>query len=651
MVRVRLVLFPADRRAGAGFSGYRLFSIYDGVQGSMRRRYSFLLASCVAILALSGCSWWNGLTMRSQSPEDDEAVPEEPNVRLVSDFASATGMQQTRIEAVGLVTGLHGTGSDPMPSPERAALLEEMQKRNVVNPNSVLASGNVSLVFVRGLLRPGIQKGDRFDVEVRIPSQSETTSLRGGYLLESRLAETAILGNQLRSGDLLALAKGPVMVDPSADPQKDRIAGGRGKILGGGVALKSRPLGLVLAPEHKDVRNSSRIANAVNRRFHNFESGVKEGMAKAINDEYIELKVHPRYKDNIARYIQVIRALPIAESGPDRTKRIVAIERRLLDPATSAEAAMQLEALGPDGVPPLLKAIKSKDSEVRFYAAEALAYLDRREAAEPLGQIARDQPAFRVFALTALSTMQEFAAGDQLRDLLSAPSAETRYGAFRSLWTMNDKNPLVKGELLGGEFRYHVLDVPGQPMIHVTRNRLAEIVIFGPEQRFLTPLALNAGNEIMVTSQGGDQITISKYSIAQGDEKRSVSTRVDDVIRAVVELGGTYPDVVQTLQEAKNAGALPSRFEVDALPEAGREYDRVADDETASDAKGGKAEEQTVKAKPASPAPDLFYHKGNSGDSLDGGREKKSDNEAAEDSDSSEESKPKKGFFAKMFGR
>ncbi len=226
----------------------------------------------------------------------------------------------------------------------------------------------------------------------------------------------------------------------------------------------------------------------------------------------------------------------------------------------SAEAALQLEALGPDGVEMLLKGIKSKDPEVRFYSAEALAYLDRREAAEPLGQIARDQPAFRVFALTALSAMQDFAAADQLRDLLSAPSAETRYGAFRSLWTMNNNDPLVKGELLGGDFRYHVLDVGGQPMIHVTRNRIAEVVLFGPRQEFLTPLAVNAGNDIMVTSQGGDQITVSKFSVTDGDQKRTVSTRVDEVIRAVVELGGAYPDVVQALQEAKDCGALASRF-------------------------------------------------------------------------------------------
>ena len=33
---------------------------------------------------------------------------------------------------------------------------------------------------------------------------------------------------------------------------------------------------------------------------------------------------------------------------------------------------------------------------------------------------------------------------------------------------------------------------------------------------------------------------------------------------AVVDLGGDYPDVVQLLQQAKQSGALPSRFRVNA---------------------------------------------------------------------------------------
>ena len=75
------------------------------------------------------------------------------------------------------------------------------------------------------------------------------------------------------------------MVDPTADPKKDRILVCRGRILGGGVALKSRPLGLVLTPDHQNVMNSSRVANAVNKRFHTFQNGIKTGVAKAKTDE------------------------------------------------------------------------------------------------------------------------------------------------------------------------------------------------------------------------------------------------------------------------------------------------------------------------------------------------------------------------------
>jgi flagellar basal body P-ring protein FlgI len=622
----------------------------------MKRQYRLRLALGILFTGLSiglaGCSWWNNLTMRSQSPED--TTPEAPKTPLIGDYASATGMQQTRIEAIGLVVGLHGTGSDPIPGEERNKLLDEMRKRDVADPEGILRSGNASLVMVQGFLRPGVQGGDHFDVEVRVPTSGETTSLRGGYLLETRLTETAFLGNQLRTGDVLAVAKGPVMVDPSANSKKDHITGCRGRILGGGTLqkLKSRPLALVLSPDHKGVHNSSRIATAVNRRFHTFREGTKECMAKALTDEYIELKLHPRYKDNVARYVQVVRALAISETAPERSKRIATIQARLMNPDTSAESAMQLEAIGTEGVEPLLKGLKSGDAEVRFYAAEALAYLDRREAAEPLGQIAREQPAFRVFALTALSALQDFAAADQLRALLSAPSAETRYGAFRSLWAMNPNDPQVKGEILGNHFHYHVLDVPGQPMIHVTRSRLAEVVMFGAGQQFATPLAINAGNEIMITSQGGDQIIVARYSVSQGDQRRTCSTRVDDVIRAVVDLGGAYPDVVQALQEAKNADALPSKFEVDALPEAGRDYERVAADD--GDAgKDGHAEGRHLAkttATPASPAPDLFYQKGAKASSSEGDKGKKSAADSADDDDSSDKPKPKKGFFARMLG-
>jgi len=609
-------------------------------------RYSFITFWCATAL-LCGCSCWDALTVRSQSP-DEEAILRQ-RVKLVGDLAVPYNMFPVKVEAVGLVVGLNGTGSDPAPSPQRAALLSEMQTRGVEKPNAVLASPNTALVLVRGVLRPGVQKGDRFDVEVRIPSRSETTSLRGGRLLQTRLRELAVLDDRVHGGQLLGLAEGAVLVDPSAEGTDHSVLAGRGRVLGGGVILKNRPLGLVLKPEHKSVLNASRIATAVNRRFHTFTKGIKTGVAKAQTDEYIRLEVHPRYKDNIQRYVQVVRSIALYESATERTKRLALLEKQLLNPISSSNAARQLEAIGPQSREVLTKGIEDSDPEVRFWAAEALAYLDQSEAAEPLAEVARDEPAFRVFALTALSAMDDFHAYEQLSKLLSVPSAETRYGAFRALWAMNPHDALVLGEMLGGEFNYHVLNTTGPPMVHVTRSHRPEVVVFGQNQRLRTPLALEAGNEILVTSSKPDQVVVSRFAVGKPDLKSEISNRVDEVIRTIVELGGTYPDVVQALQQAKTTGALEGRFEVDAIPQAGRRYDRIAE---------GEEGETEFEENPPSgfrllgrnPLPNLFDFAGGGPHSAWGNREKSVEN-SPDMPDSNTESPPKKSFFAKIMGR
>jgi flagellar basal body P-ring protein FlgI len=591
---------------------------------------------------LCGCSWFGGKSLRSQSPDDKETAKKN---RLVGDLAVPYGQYPVKIESIGLVTGLHGTGSDPAPSSLRTELIDEMHTRGITNPSTVLATTNTSLVLVKGVLRPGIQKGERFDIEFYVPPQSDTTSLRGGYLLETRLRELgAMKDGRIHEGTVLALAEGPLLVDPSANPKKDRIAATRGRVLGAGVALKPRPLGLVLKKGQQSIMNSSRVQNAVNKRFSTYEGGVKVGVAKAQTEQYVKIQVHPRYKDNINRYMQVIRSIALNETDTERLKRIARLEKEIQDHDTSAFAALQLEALNKDGIPPLLKALESRDREVRFYAAEALAYLDRHEAVMPLSEAAREEPAFRVFALTALSAMQDPAAFEQLKDMLSLPSAESRYGAFRSLWTMNPKDPFVRGEVFGDQFHYHVLDVGGPAMIHVTHSRLPELVLFGKDQEFLTPITVSAGNQIIVKSDASGEIIISKFAVKEADQQRTVTPKVDDVVRAIVELGGTYPDVVQALQEAKAAGALPSRFEVDALPQAGRVYERVADtDSTDSGGKDGKSVKSEKKL--SSPLPWLFETKTSAISYKDGTTPKK-DKSSEGDETTKKEDKP--GFFGKM---
>lgn len=560
----------------------------------------------LALVLMFGCM---NPVLRQQSPEARLDLPPTPDVPLVSEYTHPYGLEYTKIEAVSLVTGLAGTGSDPPPSPQRAALLDDMNRRNVTNPNEILASPDTSLVLVRGYLRPGIQKGDHFDVEVRVPTRSETTSLRGGWLLPSRMTEMAVLGEQIRQGSVLGHAEGPVLVDPAADPKKDPALATRGRVLGGGVAQKSRSLGLVIGRKHQSIRLSQQMAASINKRFYTHVEGRKQGVATPKTEEFIEIALHERYKDNVGRYMRVLRSVAVNESAQVLQDRLQLLQHQMADPLTAANAAIRLEAIGNDqAIEILTGTLKTSDPEARFYAAEALAYLDQTAAVETLAEVARTEPAFRVNALAALSAMDDVMAYDALREMLVLQSAETRYGAFRALWAMNEHDALVRGVPMADQFTYHVLDVGGPQMIHVTESYRPEVVIFGKDQQLELPLLLDAGPNIVVNGQGGNEIVVSRYKPGQEPEQRKISTSVNDVVRAIVELGGTYPDVVQALQQAKHDGAYKGRFLVDALPESGRQYDR--------EAAKFEAEEDGFEAPPvkqhdspldvSTPLPDLF---------------------------------------------
>lgn len=563
------------------------------------------MTSTIAV-ALALCCGCSGPILRPQSPEARIDLPPMPDVKYVSAYTHPYGMNYVKVEGISLVTGLAGTGSDPPPTQQRAALIDEMKRREVEDPNRLLASGDTSMVLVRMFLRPGIQKGDNVDVEVRVPTQSDTSSLRNGWLLSTRMTELAVLGQQIREGHVLGLAEGPVLVDPSANPEKDQALATRGRILGGGVVLKSRSLGLVISEQHKSFTVSQSIGKSINSRFYAFIEGQKKGVATPKTDGFVELVIHPRYADNVSRYMQVVRNIAIDERPDSLQARLLFLERQLNDPLSAATAALRLEAVGNDEAKEILKrGLNSSDPEVRFYAAEALAYLDETAAVDVLAEAARNERAFRANALAALSAMDDVMAYDALRSMLDVKSAETRYGAFRALWAMNEHDPFLRDEYLGKQFHYHALEVPGPDMIHVTNSHLPEIVLFGKEQVLQTPLVLDAGKNILVNGKDG-KITVSRFVAGSEPQQREVSTRVDEVVRAIVELGGTYPDVVQALQQANAEGALAGRFEVDALPQPGRSYDRQVQQASAEGDGGSSEEVDQATFEIATPLPDLF---------------------------------------------
>ena len=379
-------------------------------------------------------------------------------------------------------------------------------------------------------------------------------------------------------GHEYGVASGPILISSGEGGDKASLAGvlRRGKVLGGARSFKNRDLSLFVRNEFRSIRNSKRIADRIGARFHHYNRhGQREPLAVPKTDQLITLKVHPGYRDNYARYLQVVRNIAFRETPVARRLRLQRLQEELLDPQTSEMAAVRLEAIGEDAVPFLKRGLKSPLLEVRFNAAVALAYLDDASGVHVLAEAARGEPAFRVFAFAALSAVDDAESHLALRDLVHERSAETRYGAFRALSVLDAHDAVIRGENLNDQFQLHVIESPTEPMIHLTKRRRPEVVIFHAQQQFETPLVVRAGRRIQVTAlANSDTITVSRFEVGKDDRREEVPTNVADVIRKVVDLGASYPDVVQMLVQAERQHNLAGHIAIDALPRAGRFYER-----------------------------------------------------------------------------
>ncbi len=568
----------------------RMLVSYSPARGNSRRvgrRSMWLLAEwnmqtqsprpMICLLALLvllvGC---NSAMLREEESLSKPAIPAvDPNaVQFVNDLTRPWGLTNQEVQGVALIVGLNGTGSDPGPTAERSMLLSDMQTRNVEPPSEVLASPSTAIAMVRGTIPPGARKGDRFDLEVRVPSGSETTSLHSGWLMQTRMREYARLNNRLSGGHVLGQATGDVLTDDLLEGDGDPVFQTRGRVLGGGVIGTTRNLGLVMRDEFTSVKASAQVGRAINRRFHMFHRGNKEGVATPKRDNFVELRVHPRYRDNIVRYVRVIQNIAVRESPAELTSRLELLRSQMGNPTTASLAAVQLESIGEASISVLEDVLQSSNPEIRFYAAEALAYLDQPSAAESLIEAVRDEPAFRWRALAALGAMDDIAAHEALISLLNTDSAETRYGAFRILRKLTPDDPVIRGEALGEKFWLHIVDGTGPPLVHVSKHERPEIVLFGSGHELREPVVVFAGGEIVIRSEPAGGIRLRRLSAGEEDREIQVSSDLTQMIRGIVELGGGYPEVVDALSEAKSTGALVSRLEFSALAETGRVYHR-----------------------------------------------------------------------------
>lgn len=539
---------------------------------------------------------------KKKAKEEDNDFGNHIDTPLLSEYMSVQGNTMIVLRGVGLVTGLNGTGGDPSPSALRTQLQNEMSRRGVKDAKRILASRDTAMVVVTAYLPAMVRKGQRFDVRVALPPNSNAKSLKGGWLLETRLFEEQnVEGHGSLKGHNYAVAGGAILTSLGVkDNREERQAElMSGAIPGGAISLTDRDLSIILRTEKRGSRNSLRVAEAVSQRFYRYNKyGQRISCAEAKDDARVVLKTHDQYINNFPRYQAVIRSLALNESDVARRIRMEMLARDILDVdkcqnivsgVAACPTALQLEAIGDEAIPFLTDALESDSFDVRFQAAQSLAYLGNAEGVEVLHEAVRDQPAFRVYALVALSVVDDADAVLALRQLMSEKALETRYGAFRALKELDPHDPSLNPVEFENRFIVYAIDSTGEPMVHVTRRRAPEIVLFGTEQALRLPAVLNAGSNIKIMGETGQhEVDVIFYQLNAEPKRQKVPNRMIDILRTCGNLGATYPDIVQMMIEAEQQSNFVGQFGIDRLPQAGRLYTKNVDSPSPADEEDAK---------------------------------------------------------------
>ncbi|MCA9127295.1 MAG: flagellar basal body P-ring protein FlgI [Planctomycetales bacterium] len=503
-----------------------------------------------------------------------ESLESEERPKILSDIGIERLLTRARLENVGLVTRLVGTGGKVRPSQPRDRMLAEMARNSTHSPNALLDDPGTAMVVATVDVPPAARKGTLLDVTVDLSSHAEATSLERGWLVETPLMEMSQLGGQVLEGFKYASGEGQIVtvaqVTGSQDP-KDQL---KGMVIGGAVLLKQRELGIGIHQEFADAVTLAAVLPEINKRFTIFQGSKHVGVATPTDDNNIRVLVPHRYDRDPFHFISVVLNTAFNELPQERSARVEQLTRQLQEPTTVRRACWQLEALGEEAVPALLSAVNSTNPEIRFYAAHSLAYLDDRRAIAPLFELCKQEPAFQAMCLNGLSVISHYEAEDALRELLHAADPKCKYGAVRALRWRDERDPQVSSTVIGETGK--ILEVPseGPPLVAVSLSQIPEIVIFGSNPSLVLPEIEYVNPRMLVRTEGPGVVSINHFEPGQEDRIVQAAPDLRAMLVGIAEAGGTYGDWVSFIRLCREKAYLAEPVAVNPIPEAGQVYHR-----------------------------------------------------------------------------
>jgi hypothetical protein len=526
------------------------------------------------------------------------------DVRLIGEFTEVGNGGVMQVDGIGLVVGLQGTGHSPNGEWRKMMEQELLKSRGAkggelahespqVLVRQILDNPNNALVAVTGYIPAGALKGDRFDLHIKLPHGSKATSLAGGYLTlcTLRVWESAANlsndpkyqnSNQLIKGHIFAHAEGPLVVGFGGNTDPNELTHAR--VWQGGVSRLDRPYIFMMKQDQRTVQVANDVAQRMNFMYQedpkarlrhadfsdtekrllllgyttqqlnsNRESyGAGPGdIAKASKEGGIFVRVPSIYRLDHQRFVDVSGRTPLKEVDTDLPRYRKRLEKMLLDPRDTREAALRLEAMGRDIIPVLKTGLESKHPFVRFCSAEALLYLGSTAGVDVLARECEKHPVFAKNGTIALGSLNEIICRDQLADMLISDQPTLRIAAFHALAATNEKDQRLQGFCVNDKFWLHQISQAPTQMVYFATGKRPQIVIFGKNIRIEPSTGVIIPKDFTVSYDEKTSKFLVKRITREGTQQRESSGNVGEILSHMASLGATYTEAVDFLRRVQ----------------------------------------------------------------------------------------------------
>ena len=574
-----------------------------------------------------------GLKWSDIKQDEDRGKTKKTRVKAPPDIAGTVGeygtlvSSQAPVGGPGVVVGLGKKGSSEIPSNLQSRLLGYLNTLGYglaskgtesVKPITLLHDMDTAVVRVVAVIPPGAPKGTRVDAFVSAFPRTQTTSLEGGLLLPTDLFWEQGATGKNQNLKTLAIAVGPIFVNPFIDPTKPgaKARFRQGRILNGMVVKKNMPLQLRLYKPNYHI--SRQIQERINYRFGQKGRAAKK-VAVAKNPHIVDIIIPRRYAHDYEHFLELILHLPLQSGTGAIESKASEIARAMKKPDANYKGlSLVWEAMGRQVLPTIQRIYSSSIPEAAFYAARTgLRFDDNKLAGPIIMQFAADSKSpMQLAAIEALGKAPTILrAGQLLRNLVNSKNELVRVAAYEAMVSRKDWNTVKRYEIDkdsdGATFILDQVVSKGNYAIYATASGQPKIVLFGEQMPLKNPLfpiiprdIVTIFNETPLTKEKIEKILLKDpqadtkllrkqhvviYRKIPGTEKTSarfrIPFRVWNLVRVlgsaprahkdtgrIQGLGFTYSQVVSIFHKLCEQNSIPAKFVLQRTPEIRKIY-------------------------------------------------------------------------------